>query len=247
MRRFLLLLLSLAVFVALVKTGLAADAADKVKDSSTVDAVKETAQSLAADMKKAREIILDGSGGNPFGRGFLVALFDPVFLASMFCLGLWAGQMSERLKHMWALPVIAYAGTIIGAFITVYHPEWKPDLHSEKFGFLSELESTNAMTIAIGLVLGGAVGFGYTLPAVFAMGAMAAVGLGLGFSQTSDIGEHTNAPLPFWAGYGLTGLLINIFGIGFETFLQTLGLMSVTRWIGLATLGLSLLVGSHAL
>lgn len=247
MRRFTLLLLSVALFTLLAHSGLAQEVAEKAKDSSTVDAVKETAQSLAADMKKAREIILEGSGGNPFGRGFLVALFDPVFLASMFCLGLWAGQMSERLKHMWALPVIAYGATIIGAFITVYHSEWKPDLHSEKFGFLSELESTNAMTVVIGLALGGAVGMGFTMPAIFAIAAMAAVGLGLGFSQTADIGKHSNSPLPFWSGYGLTGLLINIFGIGFETFLQTLGLMNVTRWLGLATVGLSVLVGAEAL
>ena len=247
MRRLIVLFLSLTLFVLLAKFGLAEEAAKAAKESSTTEAIKESAQSLAADLKKARDIILEGSGGSPFSRGFLIALFQPVFLMSMLSLGLWAGQMDQRLRNIWMLPVVAFVATIAGAFITTYHTDWKPDLSNEKLAILKNLESTDAATIAIGVVVGGAVGMGFTVPAIFALAAAGTVGLILGFSQISEVGAHKNAMLPFWSGFGLMGLLINIFGLGFETFLESISLAMVTRWIGLATAGLSLAVGLKVL
>ncbi len=248
MRRFAFFLLTLLVFVLCAKLGLAEEAAkEATKDSSTTQAIKETAQSLAADLKKARDVILEGSGGSPFGRGFLIALFEPVYLMSMLSLGLWSGQMSNRLKNIWMLPVVAFLATVAAAFITTYHTDWKPDLSSEKFAILKDLESTDAATLVIGLIVGGAVGMGFTVPPVFALAGAGVVGLTLGFSQISEVGAHKNSLLPFWTGFGLMGLLINIFGIGFETFLESISLATVTRWLGTATAGLSLAVGAHLL
>ena len=198
---------------------------------------------LAADLKKARDIILDGSGDNAFARGLLIGLLEPIFIASMFCLGLWAGQMSEKLRHIWVLPMLTFAATLIGAFITVYHSDWKPELNSDNFAFLEHLGSTNAVAVIIGLLVGGAVGMRFVAPPVIALVVVACAGLAIGFSQTSDIGDHSNALIPFWSGFGLTGLLVNIFGIGFETFFQSINLSSVTRAVGIATVILSFMVG----
>jgi hydrogenase/urease accessory protein HupE len=244
MRRFILFILTLGICAFAAHMGFAQDAADKASEPSTTEAIKETASNLAKDLKKARDIILDGAGDNPFGRGFMIALFEPVFLASMFCLGLWAGQMDEKIKNIWALPVVAFAATVIGAFITAYHSDWKPDFTDHKLAFLADLESTDAVAVVVGLMFGGAVGLGYTVPPLMALTAVGAAGLALGFSQTNELGAHKNALLPFWTGFGLTGLLINIFGIGFETFMQSINLSTLTRWIGLGTVALSVLMGS---
>lgn len=251
MRRILVSCLLVVLFVLLVKSGWAQETAQQTGTSSSgaagsaTEAIKETAASLAADLKKARGIILEGSGGNPFGRGFMVALFEPVFIASMFCMGLWAGQINGRMKNVWAVPVIVYAATVIGAFITAYHSDWKPDFHNEKFGFLAELDSTNAVTALIGTLIGGAVGLGFTIAPIFALIGVGCIGLALGFSQTTELGDHKNAVLPFWSGFGLTGLLINIFGIGFETFMVSINLGAIIRWIGLSTVALSMGYGAQ--
>lgn len=206
-------------------------------------AVVEKTSSLADDIKKARDIILDGAGDNAFGRGLIIGLLEPVFIASMFCLGLWAGQMSERLRHIWVLPVVTFVATMIGAFITAYHSEWKPDFSSEKFTFIEHLGSTDAVSVIVGLLVGGAVAMRFVLAPVLALAAAVIAGLTIGFSQTAEIGEHSNSLLPFWTGFGLTGLLVNIFGIGFETFFQSINLNSVTRAVGLATVALSFMFG----
>lgn len=198
---------------------------------------------LAADIKEARDIILDGSGDNAFARGLLIGLLEPVFIASMFCLGLWAGQMSEKLRHIWVLPMLTFVATLIGAFITVYHSDWKPSMSSENVEFLKNLDSTDAVSVIIGLLIGGAVGMRFVAPPVIALVVAACAGLAVGFSQTADIGDHSNALIPFWTGFGLTGLLVNIFGIGFETFFQSINLNMVTRAVGIATVILSFIIG----
>lgn len=243
MRRFFILFLSLAVFILLSKFGFAEEAEKTTKVSAATDAIKETAASLTADLKKARDIILEGSGGSPFERGFLIALFEPVFLVSMFSLGLWAGQMDQKLKNIWMLPMVAFLATLVGAFITTYHADWKPDLANDQLPFLAVLQSSDAATVAIGIAVGAAVGLGFTVPPILALAAVGGAGLILGFSQISEIGEHKNALLPFWTGFGLMGLLINIFGLGFETFLESIGLTNVTRWLGSATAALALAIG----
>jgi hypothetical protein len=213
----------------------------KTKIDDSID--KADKSSLTSDLKKARDIIMNGTGGNSFARGMIIGLLQPIFIAAMFCLGLWAGEMSEKLKHIWALPVIVYAATVIGAFITAYHPEWKPD--EEHYKFLTHLQSTDNVAIIIGLVLGVAVALQFTLPPFFAMLGAIAIGIVLGFSQTADTGHHS--VMPFWAGFGLTGLLMSIFGIGFETFFQSINLKIVTRLLGAATAVLSIYLGSKLL
>lgn len=231
MRRFLLSLFWVAVFFILSHAAFAEEAA------------KESSQ-FAKDLDKAREIMLNGTGDNSLGRGVMVALFEPVFLSSMFCLGLWAGQMSERITSIWALPLFVFGATIVGAFITTYHTEWKPDFDPEKYEILSHLNSTAVVTALVGLLAGTAVGMQLVVAPFIAIAAAIAAGLALGFSQTTDLGEHKNAVLPFWMGFGMTGLMINIFGIGFETFLQSIKLSFITRWVGFATLALSFMFGS---
>lgn len=211
------------------------------------DEVKEATSSLAGDLRKVRNIILDGSGDNAFARGMIIALFQPMFLAAMFALGLWSGQMSEKLSMIWVLPIVVYVATFVGAFITIYHSEWKPDLAHENFKFMESLESTDVVTVVVGLLIGGAVGMRLTVIPVLALLVAALAGLTLGFSQTTDLGEHGNSLLPFWVGFGLTGVLVNIFGIGFETFLQSIKMDMVTRWLGLATVALAFFFGMQVI
>ncbi len=218
---------------------------DNAKEKLATDD-KENKSSLMADIQKARDTIMNGTGGNSFARGMIIALLQPIFIASMFCLGLWSGMMSEKLKHIWVLPVIMYVATVIGAFITTYHPEWKPDFASEHLHSLNRLQSTEVVAVVIGVFIGIAVALQFVLPAFFAMILAVAIGLILGFSQTSEIGKHHDL-MPFWAGFGLTGLLVNIFGIGFETFFQSINLRLITRLVGVATAVLSVYVGAKLL
>jgi hydrogenase/urease accessory protein HupE len=234
MRRFLISLFWVAVFVALAKFAHAEEEAAK----ST-----EKASGFTADIERARDIILGNGDDNPFGRGFMVAIFQPVFLSSMFCIGLWAGQMSERLRGIWALPLLVFGATVIGSFITTYHADWKPNFDPEEYKILSQFQSTDAVAIAIGFIAGIAVGMNLLVAPFFALVVAIFAGLGMGFSQTTEFAEQKNALLPFWTGYGLTGLLVNIFGIGFETFLQSINLSVVTRMVGFATLALSFYFG----
>jgi hydrogenase/urease accessory protein HupE len=221
------------------------DEVDTAKEKITDNSDKNSSNdALMNDIHKARDIIMNGTGGNIFARGMLIALLQPIFIAAMFCLGLWAGEMSEKLKHIWALPVIVYAATMIGAFITTYHAEWKPD--ETHYKFLSHLQSTDTVAIIIGVVIGVAVALQFTLPSFFAMFGVAAIGLILGFSQTSQPNAQ-HSIINFWAGFGLTGLLVNIFGIGFETFFQSINLKLVTRLVGAATTVLSIYFGAKLL
>lgn len=230
MRRLFLTFCLLAIALLFCHHGFAQEAAeiaDKTADTTPA------ASALTDDLQKAKELLLGKGGDNPLARGMLLALFQPIFIASMFSLGLWAGQMSERLIHIWILPVFVYAATVIGAFITAYHSNWKPEFDGNKL--LASLESTDTVAVLVGLFLGGAVGMRLLVPPVIAAIGAIIVGVILGFSQTGEIGAHSNSLIPFWAGFGLTGLLINIFGIGFETFLESIKLNTVTRMVGFAT------------
>lgn len=247
-----ILLIALFLFAPLLPV-LAADdaapkesayAAEKAEAEKAVDKAADKTDGLRADVKKARELILGRAGDNAFGRGLLVALFEPVFLASMFCLGLWAGQMSDRLSNIWMLPIFAFGATLIGAFITAYHSDWKPHFGGKEGDMLASLGSTEAVAVVVGLAIGAVVGMQLVVAPFFAIAGVAVAGLLLGFSQTAELGAHKNALLPFWAGFSLTGLLINIFGIGFETFLQSINLKVLTRWAGFATLALSFAFGT---
>lgn len=205
------------------------------QSEDAAEVTKNVVAGLGEDIRKAREALLgqNGQSDSPFARGLLIALFQPLFIASMFCLGLWAGQMHERLSTIWMMPVFAYAATVIGAFIAVYHSDWKPQFDS---GILAQFQTTDAVTLIVGLVIGTVVALQLLVPPLIAVAGVTLAGLWLGFSQTADLGDHHNALLPFWAGFGLTGLLVNIFGIGFETFLESSKLQVVTRLAGVATL-----------
>ncbi len=215
----------------------AADAVSETVDEATDTQTIES--SLAKDIKKARKIIINGSGNNDFIRGMIIGLLQPIFLASMFCLGLWSGQMSEKLKHIWVLPVAIYVATAVGVFITIYHTDWKPSLDNENFKFLTHLQSMDAVAVVIGVIIGAAVAMQFAVTPIIALAVVAAAGLFLGFSSIPDITDQASL-MPFWAGLGLTGLLVNIFGIGFETFFQSINLRAVTRLVGIATTLLSI-------
>ena len=237
MRRLLFTLFLVAVFIGIAHFGFAQETAEVAEKTA------DTTSSLAADIQKAKTLLMGEGGDNIFARGFLVALFQPVFLASMFCLGLWAGQMSEKIPNIWVLPVFVLAATLIGSFIATYHTEWMPKATGEHKA-LASLQSTDAVAVIVGLLVGGAVGMQLAVvPFVAVIGAIVA-GLALGFSQTTEIGEHHNSLMPFWAGFGLMGLLVNIFGIGFETFFQSIKLPAVTRCVGFATAVAAFFFGS---
>lgn len=232
-----------------------ADQAERVEeavenfDADVNDAADSlpTTSSLTDDLKQARDIIMknaDNGGDNRFARGLIVAFLHPLFLASMFSLGLLAGQMSERLKHIWVLPVIMYVATMAGAFITTYHAEWKPQFDADHWKILAPLQSTEMVCVVIGVLVGVVVGFQLGLPVFLALIGAVGIGLTLGFSQISADSARSDSILPFWAGFGLSGLLINIFGIGFETFFQSINLKIVTRVIGIATAALALFLGA---
>lgn len=208
-----------------------ATASDKLEAKA-----EEAVSSLRQDIQKAKDLLLGKDNDSPFARGLLVALFQPIFLASMFCLGLWSGQMSTRLSTIWILPVFTYAAILVGAFIAAYHSDWKPQFDEGSLKFLSNFQSTDTGTLLVGLLIGGAVGLQLLVAPVFAVIGVVAAGLWLGFSQTAELGSHHNALVPFWTGFGFMGLMINIFGIGFETFLESIKLQFVTRLVGVATL-----------
>ncbi len=237
-RRFFISLFWVAVFCLAAHSAFAQEAVEAASKSDTVS-------SLTADLQKARDIILEGTGGNPFGRGMMVALFQPVFISAMFCLGLWSGQMSEKITAIWALPLLIFGGLVIGAFISAYHTEWKPNFDTSNNPILAQLSSTDAFAVIVGLLAGAAVGMRLVVPPIVAIAIVGAAGLGVGFSQISEIGAHKNALIPFWAGFGVMGLLINIFGIGFETFFESIKLNMITRWVGFATLALSFMFGTR--
>lgn len=204
---------------------------------STGDApITKATEGLRKDLQEAKDLLLGQGNDSPFARGLLVALFQPLFLASMFCLGLWSGQMSTRLTAVWILPLFTFGAIVLGAFIAMYHSDWKPQFNEGNLQFLSNFQSTDAGTLLLGLIIGGAVGLQLIVAPIFAILGVVAAGLWLGFSQTAEIGAHQNALIPFWAGFGLTGLLVNIFGLGFETFIQSLRLPMITRLVGVATL-----------
>jgi hydrogenase/urease accessory protein HupE len=216
-------------------------AADSVAETVTEATDAEPHKSsLARDIKKARKIIISGSGDNDFVRGMIIGLLQPIFLAAMFCLGLWSGQMSEKLKHIWVLPVAIYVATAIGVFISIYHTDWKPSLDNENFKFLTHLQSMDAVAVMIGVIIGAAVAMQFAVTPIIALAVVAAAGLFMGFSTLPDINTDQTSLMSFWAGLGLTGLLVNIFGIGFETFFQSINLRMITRLVGIATAVLSI-------
>lgn len=244
MRKILTCVFWVAVFGLFAHFAMAEEAATTADTADKVQPVAETVSSLAEDIKKARDLMMGSAGDNPFARGLLVAMFQPIFLLSMFSLGLFSGQMSERISKISMLPIFAFGATVIGAFITAYHSDWKPALESDHYKFVSMLQTTDAVAVVAGLMIGAVVAMQMAVAPFVAFAGVVVAGLALGFSQTAELGEHHNSLLPFWAGFGLTGLLVNIFGIGFETFFQSINLTMVTRCVGFATALLSLVVGT---
>lgn len=233
MRRLVPCLFVMIAALLFSHAGFAQEAAEAV-DKATAT-LPEAPATLSEDIRNAKELLMGKGGDSVFARGFLVALFQPVFLASMFCLGLWAGQMSERVKNIWVLPVFVLVATLVGSFIATYHTEWMPKVDGDAPKLIASLQSTDAVAVVVGLLVGGAVAMQMIVAPIFAVLGAIVAGLALGFSQTTEMGEHHNSLMLFWSGFGLMGLLVNIFGIGFETFLQSIKLPALTRAVGFAT------------
>jgi hydrogenase/urease accessory protein HupE len=198
------------------------------------------AGTLSEDLSEARNLVTGNLSDGPFWRGMLYPLFHPAVLASLFCIGLWAGLSSDRLSTIWAIPIAFFIAIIIGAFISEYHPQWRPNFKSlhDEYPDLPPLLSTTNITVAIALVMGAVVAMNFTLPPLITLGVIAVLGVILGSSELSQITSITdkdNIIIPFWAGFGMTGLIMTIFGIGFETFAKSVNMAFLIRLAGFFT------------
>ncbi len=198
------------------------------------------AGTLSEDLKSARSIMLDDVSNAPFGRGALFPLFQPAILASLFCIGLWTGLSGERVKTVWAIPVCFVVAIVIGAFISEFHPAWKPDAtrFKEQYPDLPALLSTEGVSLIIAVVVGAIVAMNFTVPPLITLAIAVVLGLALGASDLQAItkdADHKSIIIPFWTGFGLTGLIMTIFGIGFETFAKSINMLFIIRIAGFLT------------
>lgn len=212
-----------------------------------VAALPAFAGTLGEDLREARNLVTGNLSDGPFWRGMLYPLFHPTVLASLFCIGLWAGLSSDRLSSIWAIPIAFFFAIVIGAFISEYHPQWRPDFSTlrEDYPELPPLLSTTNVTLAIALVMGAIVAMNFTLPPLITLIVIAILGVILGVSELHmlhNITEGDHIIIPFWAGFGLTGLILTIFGIGFETFTKSVNLAFLIRLSGFFTAVLALVV-----
>lgn len=198
------------------------------------------AASLGQDLKSARELIMGNVSDAPFGRGALYPLFQPAVLASLFCIGLWTGLSTDKLSTIWAIPVSFFVAIVVGAFISEFHADWKPDMAKlqETYPDVPPLLSTEGISLIIAVIIGGIVTMNFTVPPLVALGITIVLGLALGASDLKAIAaEATDKSIiiPFWAGFGLTGLVMTIFGIGFETFAKSVNMLFLVRIAGFLT------------
>jgi hydrogenase/urease accessory protein HupE len=205
------------------------------------------AGTLGEDLREARNLVTGNLSDGPFWRGMLYPLFHPTVLSSLFCIGLWAGLSSDRLSSIWAIPIAFFLAIVIGAFISEYHPQWRPDFRTlrEEYPDLPPLLSTDHVTLAIALVMGAIVAMNFTLPPLVTLIIIAILGLILGSSELTLMHKITDGDhiiIPFWAGLGMTGLIMTIFGIGFETFTKSVNMAFLIRLSGFFTAVLALVV-----
>jgi hydrogenase/urease accessory protein HupE len=205
------------------------------------------AGTLSEDLREARNLVTGNLSDGPFWRGMLYPLFHPTVLSSLFCIGLWAGLSSDRLSTIWAIPIAFFIAIVIGAFISEYHPQWRPDFTSlrEEYPELPPLLSTTNISLAIALVMGAIVAMNFTLPPLITLIVIAILGVILGSSDLAlmdSITDRDNIIIPFWAGFGITGLIMTIFGIGFETFTKSVNMAFLIRLSGFFTAVLALIM-----
>jgi hydrogenase/urease accessory protein HupE len=197
------------------------------------------ADSFGDDMAKIRELLMENAKDNSFWRGMLLPMFQPMFLASMLCFGLWAGQLRDKLTVEWAIPITLLVGTVIGAFIAAYHPDWQPDFSTlqDSDEKLPNLNSTEVAAVLGGLAIGMMVGLQTATPGFLALVFSSLIGLAYGLSQTGLLGDDfSNADrLAFWTGFGTTGILMNIFGLGCHSFLTSVNASQSARVLGFMT------------
>lgn len=236
--RFLILFLIIAaVFVFFPDhIALAQDASTDVPTttSSTYSEPSALQSPLLEDLKQARDVLTNDTTNRPFLRGLLMPLFQPVFMLIMFCFGLWTGQQSDKLSTIWAVPIILLVGVVAAAFITAFHPEWKPDLTFANNSLVPDMTANGVTGVVLSIIVGFVVGMQLTFPAYAAIAFAVVAGLGLGFTHTVDneSGGGSGQLVSFWVGFGLSGLIFNIIGIGFETFLESINLSVIVRLVG---------------
>lgn len=198
------------------------------------------AGTLGEDLKAARELMLGNVSNAPFGRGALYPLFQPAVLASLFCIGLWTGLSTDKLSTIWAIPVSFFVAIVVGAFISEFHADWKPNVAKlqETYPDMPPLLSTEGISLIIAVVIGGIVTMNFTVPPLVTLGITMILGLALGASDLQAIASEATEKsiiIPFWAGFGLTGLIMTIFGIGFETFAKSVNMLFLIRIAGFLT------------
>ncbi|HEY1096576.1 MAG TPA: HupE/UreJ family protein [Alphaproteobacteria bacterium] len=198
------------------------------------------AGSLSEDLKEARDLIMGNVSEGPFGRGMLYPLFQPAVLASLFCVGLWAGLSTDKLSTIWAIPVAFFCAIVVGAFISEFHPNWRPSFGelAEEYPELPSILTTEGISLIIAVAIGAIVAMSFTIPPLLTLAVIMLLGLALGSSDlkaVSDVDSDNSIIIPFWAGFGSTGLIMTIFGIGFETFAKSVNMLFLIRLAGFFT------------
>lgn len=198
------------------------------------------AGTLGEDLKEARSLIMGNLSEGPLGRGMFYPLFQPATLASLFCIGLWTGLSTDKVNTIWAIPISFFVAIVIGAFISQFHGDWKPDMGSltEDYPELPSLLSTEGISLMIAIAVGTVVTMNFTAAPLITLIVTAILGFILGSSNLEAIAEDASDKsviIPFWTGFGFTGLLLTIFGIGFETFAKSVNMVFLIRLAGFFT------------
>ncbi len=238
-KNLFLIVICLMVGLAVLFPDQAAFAQETVVDASTTvgQDPASTGPGISSpfieDLRQARDVLTQNTTSRPFLRGMLMPLFQPVFMLIMFCFGLWTGQQTGKLSTIWAVPIVLLVSVVTAAFITAFHPEWHPDLTFSENQFVPDMTANGVTGVVLAMAIGLIVGMQLTFPAYLALALAVFAGLGLGFTHTIEGENATSGDLvSFWLGFGLSGLIFNIIGIGFETFLESINLSVIVRGVG---------------
>lgn len=220
----------------------ASEAAPTEKPKAEDKEVFKELDAFSQDMTKIRDILVESAGNRPLLRGMMLPLFQPMFLAIMFCFGLWASQISDRVPIIWSVPAALFLSVVAAAFISAFHQEWKPDLTFGDSKYLPDLTDVQITTMLCAIAIGAMVAFNKSISPIGDIAFASAVGLVSGFSQTSINTDGNHDTLMFWVGFGMTAVLLNIIGIGFETFLKSMKLSRLVQFFGVLSVGLGFML-----